>query len=188
MENQENKSTQDIILTHVAFGMTAGAIPVPLLDIAAVSAVQLNMIRQIAAHYNADFNSNLGKSLISAVLGSSIARAGASIVKAFPGIGTALGIGTQVVLSGASTYAVGKLFDSHFAGHGTLDSFNVEEMKQKFKELYEQGKKAAQDMYNESKDEDVYVKIEKLNKLRESGAITESEFEEAKKNLLSKIS
>ena len=45
---------QEIIQNHIVFSMIAGAIPLPLADIAAVTAIQLDMIKQIAKHRSVD--------------------------------------------------------------------------------------------------------------------------------------
>ncbi|MBD3425699.1 MAG: hypothetical protein GF409_00550 [Candidatus Omnitrophica bacterium] len=60
-----------------------------------------------------------------------ITSAGASEARAVPGIGTLLGIGSQVILAGASTYALGKVFQYRFENDGTLYNFYVDEMKEK---------------------------------------------------------
>lgn len=72
--------------------------------------------------------------------GSIIGRTGASALKAIPGIGTILGIGSQVVFAGASTYALGKVFQSHFDENGNLFNLNVDKMKDRFKGFMDNGK------------------------------------------------
>lgn len=183
----KGEKTEKIILSHVIYSMTAGAIPIPLADIAAVTAIQLDMIRQIAGEYGAEYDNDSGKSLVSALAGATLARLGASVVKAIPGIGTALGIGTQVILSGAATYALGKVFDAHFSSRGSIFDFNTDKMKEKYNEFLEKGKEVAGKLKKESKSEDIPATLEKLRKLKESGAITEEEYEETKKKLLQKM-
>jgi len=45
-----------VINNHVMVSMGAGAIPVPLLDVAAVTAIQLDLIRELSYLYDADFS------------------------------------------------------------------------------------------------------------------------------------
>ena len=40
--------------------MIAGAIPVPLVDIAAVTAIQLDLIKELADHYDVDYSRERG--------------------------------------------------------------------------------------------------------------------------------
>ncbi len=54
-----------------------------------------------------------------------IFRTGGSAVKAVPWIGTLHGIGSQRILSGSSTYALGKVFQFHFENNGTDYNFDV---------------------------------------------------------------
>lgn len=109
--NEKKKSSDDIISTHVIFAMTAGAIPVPVADIVAVSAIQYDMIRQIAEFHKINYDADKGKTLASSIAGATVSRIGASFLKAIPGVGTVLGIGSQIVMAGGTTYALGKLFD-----------------------------------------------------------------------------
>lgn len=187
MMEKSRKNIDDIISNHVIFAMTAGAIPVPVADIVAVSAIQYDMIKQIADFHEADYDANKGKSLASALGGATFSRIGASAVKAIPGVGTLLGIGSQMVMAGATTYALGRLFDSHFSGSKNLDNVNLETVKEQYKELLSKGKEYARDLKKNFSKDDVFQTIEKLNQLKETGAITEEEFIRTKEKLLSKI-
>ena len=180
-------TVNSIINKHVLFSMTSGAIPLPLADIAAVTAVQMDMIKQIANHYKIPYDENVGKSIASSLTGASLAKVGASLIKSLPGVGTAVGIGTQVVLSGASTYALGKIFESHFSESGSFSDLNVDMVKDKYEELLKKGKKFAEDVKGQLKSKDAFKQIDKLKKLKDNGSITEEEFEKTKKKLLDKI-
>jgi uncharacterized protein (DUF697 family) len=186
-EGNGNEKVEKIILSHVVYSMTAGAIPLPLADIAAVTAIQLDMIRQIAAHHGAAYDNDSGKSLITSLAGATLARLGASAIKAIPGVGTVVGIGAQVILSGASTYALGRVFDSHFSGQGSIFDVNVESMKKAYQDMLEKGREVASSLRKSSGNGDIPGTIEKLKALRDSGAITEEEFEQTKKKLLEKL-
>lgn len=186
-EGSENEKVEKIILSHVVYSMTAGAIPLPLADIAAVTAIQLDMIRQIAAQHGAAYDNDAGKSLITSLAGATLARLGASAIKAIPGVGTVMGIGAQVILSGASTYALGRVFDSHFSGRGSIFDVNVESMKKAYQDMLEKGREVASGLRKSSGNGDIPGTIEKLRALRDSGAITEEEFEQTKKKLLEKL-
>jgi uncharacterized protein (DUF697 family) len=195
VENEEKsvqKKSDSIITQHVKFSMIAGAIPFPIVDIVAVTAIQMDMLKQLAATYGVDFNVERGKSLatsiMGATLGSFIGRLGASALKAIPGIGTLLGIGSQVVFAGASTFALGKVFQDHFESNGDLLTINLEEMKKQFEAFLKKGKEFAENLKGKQKEEDVFATIEKLKDLKDKGVITEKEFESTKKELLGKLS
>lgn len=189
--NVNSEAVEKIIRQHVAFGMAAGAIPIPIVDIAAITAIQMDMLRQLANRYSVDFNEERGKSLVSAILGATVGsmlgKFGASAVKAVPGIGTALGIGSQVIFAGASTYSLGKVFQNHFEADGTLFDVDLESMQKKFTDFFKQGKDVASEMQRKQSSDDIIATIEKLKKLRDAGAISEEEFDATKKALLKKL-
>ena len=106
----------------------AGLVPIPLVDIAAVGGVQLQMLRRLSEIYGVPFSDNLGKSVIASLAGSVIPASTAvgvgSFMKALPGVGTAIGAITMPVVSAGATYLIGKVFIQHFASGGTLLDFN----------------------------------------------------------------
>lgn len=192
MSNNEVSTQTDVVInTHVGFAMVAGAIPIPIVDIVAVTAIQMDMLQQMSKLYQIDFNDERGKSLVSALIGTTIGttigRFGASAVKTIPGIGTVLGIGSQVILSGATTYAIGKVFQSHFQNNGTLFDFNIDTMKVKFEEFLNIGKKVAEDKEKTQSREEILNTLNKLMELKEKGIITEDEFNKTKWELLEKV-
>ncbi|MBN8679628.1 MAG: DUF697 domain-containing protein [Chitinophagales bacterium] len=75
-QDEKNSKASDIIKNHVGFSLGAGLIPLPAADLVAVSAVQFNMIRQLAGVYQVPFFESLGKNILSAVVGGSLARLG----------------------------------------------------------------------------------------------------------------
>ena len=110
----------------------AGLVPIPLVDIAAVGGVQIQMLRRLSEIYGVPFSDNVGKSVIASLAGSVLPASTAttaamgvgSFVKGLPGIGTAIGAITMPVVSAGATYIIGKVFIQHFASGGTLLDFN----------------------------------------------------------------
>jgi uncharacterized protein (DUF697 family) len=105
----------------------AGLLPIPFVDLAAVAAVQIQMLRLISQIYDVPFSENRGKALIAGLFGTVIpVSAGvgmASVVKSIPIAGTAVGALATPALAVAATYAIGKVFIQHFASGGTLLDF-----------------------------------------------------------------
>ncbi len=106
----------------------AGLIPIPVVDIATVGGVQVQMLRRISQIYGVPFSDNRGKALIAAIAGSMIpATSGigaASALKFVPVLGMLASGFVMPVLSAGATYAIGKAFIQHFASGGTLLDFN----------------------------------------------------------------
>lgn len=208
LKKEVTKNADKLIRNHMAWSMGAGLIPVPIADFFAVSAIQLDMIRQLCKLYEVDFRENDGKAIISALTGSGLARLGAQAVKFIPGVGSVIGGLTMSVLSGASSYAVGEIFKKHFEKGGTILDFDTDRLKKMYNDLFEKGKKVASEMKDQkeeeivetSKDssssdapthsgEDLIVrKLNELSDLKDRGLIDDAEFAILKKKLIEKYS
>ena len=137
-------SAQDIIKTHMLAGTSLGMLPVPLLDIAALTAIQLNLLRSLSDNYGVPFNEMQGKSLLTSLVGGSlpvVTTVGlSSFTKLIPGIGTFGGGLSVAVLAGAVIYATGQVFAHHFGAGGTLEDFNSKQWQAFFKQQLQEGK------------------------------------------------
>ncbi len=105
----------------------AGLLPIPFVDLAAVAALQIQMLRLISRVYDVPFSENRGKALIAGIAGTVIPVSTgvgmASVVKSIPIAGTAVGVLVTPALAVAATYAIGMVFIQHFASGGTLLDF-----------------------------------------------------------------
>ena len=135
-----------IIDRHIMLSMGAGAVPIPLVDVAAVTAIQLNMLKELCANYGVDYSESFGKNLIRSIVGAGAAKVGASAVKAIPGVGSLLGGASMVVLSGTSTYALGQVFKSQLQVNTVLSKFDLNNAKKMYEEAFERGKSYVQDL------------------------------------------
>lgn len=178
-----------IIRSHVLWAMGGGLIPIPLVDFAAVTAIQLEMLQQLANLYGVDYSKSNGKAFVSALTGTTLASLGASFVKAIPGIGTLIGGASMALTSGASTYAVGQVAINHFANSGTLNDFVEDQMKKAYEVAFERGKSYVSDLENEKGNDasNIYQALEQLGKLRDQGILTDEEFQAKKQELLARL-
>lgn len=150
-EKDHSKRADRTIRNHVLWSMGAGFIPFPVADFLAVAAVQLDMIRSLSNIYDVDFKETEGKALITSLTGSGLSRMGANaLIKMIPGVGTALGGVSMSALSGASTYALGQVFKTHFDTGGTFLDFDTSRFKKFYDEQFEKGKKVADDLRKEA--------------------------------------
>lgn len=195
---------ETIIRNHVVMSMGAGIIPIMIVDIVAVTALQVDMVRQLCQVYQVDFEENKGKALISSITASTVARAGArSLVKALPGIGWMIGGVTVSLFAGASTYGLGKAFQRHLAAGGTLLNLDLSALKRSYRELFEKGKEVVKDWkkadeantpadeVHSTPSEQVYAdpaaRIRELTEWRDQGVLTEAEFQRLKKALIDQL-
>ena len=185
---ERSERADRIIRTHTLWGMGAGLIPVPMFDVLAVSAIQIDMLKQLAEAYDSDFTENLGKTFVTALTGGTFARFGASLIKAVPGVGTLVGGASMSVLSGASTYAVGQVAKRHYETGGNLIDIDLDSARKTYDEALESGKRVVGDLKNrEAESKDVYSSLERLSDLKQKGVITEEEFEAKKREMLERL-
>lgn len=193
-KSNRSDSANSIIKNHMIWSMGAGFIPVPIADLFAVSAIQLDMIRQLCKLYEIDFKQTEGKAIITALTGSGLARLGARAVKFIPGVGSILGGVTMAALSGASTYALGEVFKKHFETGGTFLDFDPERLKKYYNEKFEKGKEVAEELRkkqeNVSKSAESSAMVDKIKELADmkaAGILTDEEFETMKKKIIGEI-
>ena len=132
-----------IVNDHVLWSMGGGLIPIPLADVAAVTALQTGMLEQLSALYDVTYAGSMAKTFVTGLTGSAVARLGASMLKVVPGVGTVLGGVAMSIASGASTYAVGKVAIKHFEAGGDWNNLNMTQAKADYAEAYEEGKEVA---------------------------------------------
>ena len=134
---------ENIVKNHVLGSMGVGLIPVPLVDVVALTGIQLNMLRKLAKTYQVPFHKEKVKHVVSSLIGGivSVPIGGTltSLVKTIPIVGQAVGALAMPATAGAVTYAVGKVFTQHFASGGTFLNFDPEEVRDYFTELFEEG-------------------------------------------------
>ena len=135
---------------HILASMGVGLIPLPLVDVAAIMGTQLNMVKKISAEYGVPFKQDAGKSTITTLMGGflpiSLGCAAASMIKFIPLIGQTTGAVIMPVISGASTYAIYKVFVKHFESGGTFLDLDPAKVKSYFAEQFTKGKKVAVDL------------------------------------------
>lgn len=135
---------QELIRRQVIWSMGAGLLPVPVVDVAAVTAIQLDLVKKLCELYKVEFDKGMGKGLVAALVGSSAAKVGSSALKLIPVVGGVLGGVSMVVLSGASTYATGQVIVRHFDDGGTLENLDTETARKLYEEFLVKGKELAQ--------------------------------------------
>ncbi len=145
-----------IIRKRVYAAAGVGLVPIPLVDLAGLTAIQIELLKSLCEAYGIPFKEQWVKSSISALCGGGLTVALvptiSSLLKAIPVIGFTAGAATVSLTGAASTYAIGCVFNKHFSNSGTLESFNAEDSKSYFKEKYEEGKSYVSNIVSKKKD------------------------------------
>jgi uncharacterized protein (DUF697 family) len=142
MSEESNRQAEalHIIKSKCGWATGAGFVPFPVLDLAAITAVQVRMVQQLARVYNVPFRADAVKRIIGVVVGSGgawlVAAPVASMLKVFPVVGTFLSTFVEPAAAAASTYALGHVFLQHFESGGTLLNLDPDAMRQHYYEEY----------------------------------------------------
>jgi uncharacterized protein (DUF697 family) len=150
LREHRHAAADHVLRQYTLGGMAVGLVPIPVVDLAILVALQLKMLHSLAGVYDIEFKADLGHSAIASLIGSTVSTSlsptvAASFGKFMPVIGQTLSSGAAVLLNGAATYAVGKVFIQHFASGGTFLSFDPEAVRDYFKtQLQEGGRVAAE--------------------------------------------
>jgi uncharacterized protein (DUF697 family) len=136
-----------IVNRHALYSAAAGLVPLPVFDLAAITGVQVKMLKDLADHYHVPYGEDMGKGLISALIGGIVPTrlawgAAGSFIKGLPVIGSVLGMITSPAFASASTYAVGKVFIQHFESGGTFLDFDPNAVRAHFAREFDAAKQA----------------------------------------------
>ena len=136
---QDRLQANRIVATYSAIGAGVGVIPFVVVDIAGLATVQLMMLSRLASLYKVPFSGNLGRTLISAVLGAIVPttlKAGTiGLIRSIPLFGQLLGFAAMPAYSWMVTYAIGTVFTDIFEQNKDLDSVSIEETTAKVKKV-----------------------------------------------------
>jgi uncharacterized protein (DUF697 family) len=154
---EKEQLARKVVKNYMWWSMGAGLIPVPFVDLVAVSGAQLKMLAGISKIYGIEFHETRGKALIASLIGYivpstlSFGSVG-SLLKAIPLVGPLVGTPSMVLFCGASTYALGKVFIQHFESGGTFLSFDPAKVKEHFQHEFEEGSKLAAELEAKKKE------------------------------------
>ena len=145
VDPERDLKAEIVIRNHVLAACAGSILPLPGIDMAAVTGVQLNMIRKLAAMYGKTFSEapvrNTVAALVGGVGGQSVGIvAGVSVAKLVPVVGWAAGVVVMPGIVGTSTYAIGRVFVRHFQEGGSITDISAEKMKGYYAEQREAGK------------------------------------------------
>ncbi len=131
---QRDESAAKLVDRFATWAGCAGFVPFPILDIAAIGILQLQMLRRLSELYGVPFTDNRGKAVIAGLAGTVVPLTSAvgatSLLKGVPILGTAISALAMPALAGGATYAIGRAFIQHFISGGTLLDFNPPDYKE----------------------------------------------------------
>jgi uncharacterized protein (DUF697 family) len=138
-------AAEKIIRQNVLWAAGGGVIPIPVVDMIAITVVDIKMLKELSALYEVPFKEDQVKNIVASLLaGLGAPTLGmaltVSLVKAIPVIGVMSALLAIPGLAAAFTYAVGKVFVQHFASGGTFLDFDPKKVREHFAREFEEGK------------------------------------------------
>ena len=133
-----------IVRRYMMWSAGTALIPLPVVDMIAVTAIELALLKKLSDNYDIRFSAQRGKALIASLIGG--LHAGlftGSFLKMVPVIGIGGAVIPIAALAGALTYAVGKVFIRHFEAGGTLLDFDPSKLEKYFEKKFKQGRQEA---------------------------------------------
>ncbi len=143
IENRSReKEALKIIGRYVKWSMGTSFIPIPLLDTAFITVIQIRMLKKLCLLYDMEFSKQRVKAVTASFIGGlHTGLIAGSLSKTLPLFGLAGAVTSMAVISGAITYAIGKVFVQHFETGGTLLDFDPRTFKETFLKNYKEGQK-----------------------------------------------
>ncbi len=141
---ERNEHADGIIKKYVLAAMGCGLIPMPAVDLAAVLAMEMKRIQELATVYAFTFPSRqVFYKIAISIMGSLgplyLSQRYGQLIKTVPLVGH-VAAAALVVTNGASVYAVGKVFQKHFESGGSFLSRGKTRVRGYFEEKCEEGK------------------------------------------------
>ena len=137
---------RDVVRSYVGWSASAGFLPMPFLDLAAVVGAQLTMLSSIAKVYDLKFDRKIVRPLLVALISSggayALAAPAMSLLKLVPVFGSIAGSFSLPALSSASCYATGRVFIAHFESGGTFLNFDPSKMRAFYSQMFAEAKPA----------------------------------------------
>lgn len=144
---RRDQQAMAMVNSYVPWAAASGMIPVPTVDAVTLIGIQLRMLSKLAALYEISFVQSSVKSSVSALIGTVVASGvGASLgsmIKAVPVVGTYIGFVALPGTYAAVTYAIGRVFVTHFEAGGTFLDFDPNKTREYFKAEFEKAKGSA---------------------------------------------
>lgn len=175
-DEERNAAVRDVVNACSIAGAAVAVQPIPLVDVALLSPIQITMVQGIARIYGHSLDKKAVIEILSTFGASLVAQ---SAIMAAAKLIPFLGWAVSASMAYALTFAVGEVSDHYFKnGRGVSSS----ELKDMFSRVYEQ--KKAEKQASAKKNTTLKDKLQQLNEAYENELLTEEEYERKKEKLL----
>jgi uncharacterized protein (DUF697 family) len=118
-----------IVERHATYSAAGGFIPVPIVNVAGVTAIILRMVRTLSKLYGVPFERDRARTVVVALAGGTMPTGFAAVTTStlyyvVPGA-VLLGLAVSAVTATACTRKIGRIFVEHFERGETLDDLSL---------------------------------------------------------------
>jgi uncharacterized protein (DUF697 family) len=135
---------EEVIKNRSLLAAGLGIVPIPVFNLASVTAVQISMVQAITRLSNIEVKKSWIRNIISSVLGglttTGVSGALAGSLGIAPLIGNSLAVLSAPALNGLTTYALGYMFVRYFNSNEGFLKTNTQALRDWFKEGFAQGR------------------------------------------------
>jgi uncharacterized protein (DUF697 family) len=122
-----------IVEKHATYAAAGGLIPIPVADVAGVTAIIVHMAGNLARHYTIPPDRNRTRALVLGLIGAMApvglgALTSSSLLRFIPGANL-VGMAVTSIAAAACTRSIGFIFIEHFESGGTLLDFDPDAYK-----------------------------------------------------------
>jgi len=129
-----------IVRKYTLVSAGVGIVPLPLIDMAAMLALQMLMVRKLAKLYDIPFAEQRVKAAVAGLIGGFDAGyLGYGALKMIPVFGI-FSYAAMPAINAAISYAVGRVFIQHFEAGGTFLDFDPKKVRAYFEAQFREGK------------------------------------------------
>lgn len=122
--SQQRSLAQAIVERHAAYAAVGGIIPVPIVNVASITAVIVRMVKVLSGLYGVPFERDRARAIVIGLMGGTMptglaAVTSSTLVALVPASGL-IGLAVSSVTAIACTRGIGRIFIEHFEGGATL--------------------------------------------------------------------
>ena len=140
-ELTRDQQAMALVKSYVPWSVAAGILPLPAIDMLALTAVELRMLAKLSEMYGVPFMEhgvrNIVASLLGTVISTNVGAGLGSLLKVVPVVGPIIGFAALPGLYSAATYAIGRVFVTHFEAGGTFLDFDPQKTRAHFVSEFE---------------------------------------------------
>ncbi len=127
-ELTRDQKAMALVNSFLPWSAGASLVPIPGVDMLALTALELRMLAKLSEMYGVTFMENgvknIVSSLIATVVSTNLGASLGSLMKLVPVVGSLASLAAMPGMYSAATYAIGRVFVTHFEAGGTFLDFD----------------------------------------------------------------